>query len=178
MTLRLFSLVVGLALAITVLMGFAPGIKPINGAPLVTVACPESGDCWVKATWKLHPSFSAATDSVRLVWKEGATTLTTRYTRLSSDSIPVTRGTANKTGTVTATVWRTGVAQQSPAVQAPWTVPALIPPPEPVDSLKTQVGALITPDPAAVALSGNQQFCGYAVYSDGSRELVSGTGCS
>ena len=47
-----------------------------------------------------------------------------------------------------------------------------------VDSLKTQVGAEIAPAALSVALNGTRQLCGWALYSDGSRELVSGTGCS
>lgn len=156
-----------------------PKPKPVNSAVAVAVACPESGDCWVKATWKLHASYNPATDSVRLVWKEGTTTLATRYTDGTADSIPVTRGSAARSGTVVATVWRTAVSQQSPAVSAAWTVPALIPPPEPVDSLKTQVGAEVLPGAFSLAVNGTRQLCGYALYSDGSRQLVSGgPGCS
>jgi hypothetical protein len=160
------------------LYGFdAPGVKPPANVT-IAVACPDTGACSVKATWKLHPSFNAATDSVKLAWKENGTTFATRYTKLSSDSVTVTRQAAERTGTVVATVWRMGVSTGSAAVTAPWTVPATIQPPEPVDSLKTQVGALVTPASLGLAAGATTQLCGYAVYSDGSRELVSGTGCS
>jgi hypothetical protein len=157
----------------------APGVKPPAGMA-VAVACPETGNCWVKATWKLHPSYNAATDSVRLIWKEGTTNLEpAHFTDGTTDSVAVSRGAAARSGTVTATVWRVGVAQASPAVSAAWTVPAIIAPPEPVDSLKTQVGAEIAPAAVSLAAGATAQLCGYAVYSDGSRELVSGgAGCS
>jgi hypothetical protein len=158
---------------------FAPGVKPPTGVA-VAVACPETGACWVKATWKLHPSYNAATDSVRLIWKEGTTNLEpAHFTDGTADSVAVTRGAASRSGTVAATVWRAGVAQPSPAVTAPWTVPAIIAPPEPVDSLKTQVGVEVTPASLTLAAGSTVQLCGYARYSDGSRELVSGgSGCS
>jgi hypothetical protein len=157
---------------------FAPGVKPPTGVA-VAVACPETGACWVKATWKLHPSYNAATDSVRLIWKEGTTNLEpAHFTDGTADSVAVTRGAASRSGTVTATVWRTGVAQPSPAVSSPWTVPAIIAPPEPVDSLKTQVGIIVSPQAFSIAPGESRNVCGYAVYSDGSRELVSGVGCS
>jgi hypothetical protein len=179
-TVRLYSLCVVcavVALALFTMGAAAPRLKPATGVA-VAVACPETGDCWVKATWKLHPTYAPATDSVRLVWKEGTANLATHYTDLTSDSIAVTRAAAARSGTVTATVWRTGVSQQSPAVSAPWTVPAIVAPPEPVDSLKTQVGLEVSPASVSLAVAGVRQFCAYALYSDGSREVVSGTGCS
>jgi hypothetical protein len=182
MSLRMKILTFGCLAASLFLMAFAPRLKPAT-LGVVAVACPETGNCWLKATWKLHPTFSAATDSVKLVWAQGTgNILATRYTKGSSDSIQVARGSSTKNGTVTATVHRIGVSQASTPATAPWTVPAIVAPPEPVDSLdvKVQVGVLWTTKGLAMVPNTSVDFCGYDLYNDGTRELVremSGPGC-
>jgi hypothetical protein len=178
MLLRTKLLTLNCLVASLALMAFAAPRPKAATLGVVTVACPETGSCWLKATYRLHPSYVAATDSVKLVWAQGTgNILATRYTDASADSIQVARGTSVKNGTVTATVHRTGVSQSSAPATAPWTVPAIVAPPEPVDSLNVQVGVVVEPGSLTLASGAAWNFCGYALYGDGSRELVSGVGC-
>jgi hypothetical protein len=183
MLLRTKILTLACLVASLALMAFAAPRPKAATLGVVTVACPETGSCWLKATYRLHPSYTASTDSVKLVWAQGTgNVLATRYTDGSADSIQVARGTSVKNGTVTATVHRTGVSQASAPATAPWTVPAIVAPPEPVDSLdvKVQVGALWTTKGLALGPNVSVDFCGYALYNDGTRALVkemSGPGC-
>jgi hypothetical protein len=178
MLLRTKLLTLNCLVASLALMAFAAPRPKAATLGIVTVACPETGNCWLKATYRLHPSYTASTDSVKLVWTQGTgNVLATRYTDGSADSIQVARGTSTKNGTVTATVHRTGVSQASAPATASWTVPAIVPAPEPVDSLNVQVGVVVEPGSVSLAANASAQFCGYALYGDGTRELVSGVGC-
>jgi hypothetical protein len=110
--------------------------------------------CTAVVSWVYGPNWRPASDSIRVVWREGSTVLRRVFTRGTADTLTIATTAAGevRSGDVTVCVFRRGFSSPACALAAPWSVEVQDEPPTAVDSVT------ITPASVSLTAGKTQQF--------------------
>jgi hypothetical protein len=155
-TFRLYSLCVVCAIATLALftMGAAPRPRTVSGVVAGDFPC-ATASCTAVASWKHGRNWRPSTDSIRVVWRDAASSLLRRqFTRGTADTLTVPAPALGSplTGTVAVCVFRAGFVEPACAAPVAFSIETQDSPPDAPDSV------IVTPAQAALMPADTLRF--------------------